>query len=97
MIESQGIDTFILWCWRRVFRVSWTVRRSNQSILKEINSEYSLEGLIETETPILWSPDAKSRLLGKDPDDGKDSGQGVEGTTEDEMGWIASQTEWTLI
>ena len=42
--ECQRIDAFELWCWRRLFRVPWTARRSNQSILKEINSEYSLEG-----------------------------------------------------
>ena len=44
--ESQRIDAFELWCWRRLFRVPWTSRRSNQSILKEINPEYSLEGLM---------------------------------------------------
>ena len=44
--ECQRIDAFELWCWRRLFRVPWTANRSNQSILKEINSEYSLEGLI---------------------------------------------------
>ena len=57
--ERQRIDAFELWCWRRLLRVSWTARRSNQSILKEINPEYSLEGLIniEAEGPKLWSPD----------------------------------------
>ena len=44
--EHQRIDTFELWCWRRLLRVPWTVRRSNQSILKEISPEYSLEGLM---------------------------------------------------
>ena len=44
--EHQRIDSFKLWCWRRLLRVPWTARRSNQSILKEINPEYSLEGLI---------------------------------------------------
>ena len=44
--EHQRIDAFELWCWRRFFRVPWTARRSNQSILKKINSEYSLEGLM---------------------------------------------------
>ena len=44
--EHQRIDTFELWCWRRLLRVPWTARRSNQSILKEISSEYSLEGLM---------------------------------------------------
>ena len=44
--ECQRIDAFELWCWRRLLRVSWSVRRSNQSILKEISPEYSLEGLM---------------------------------------------------
>ena len=44
--ECQRIDVFKLWCWRRLLRVPWTERRSNQSILKEINPEYSLEGLM---------------------------------------------------
>ena len=58
--ECQRIDAFELWCWR-CLRVLWTARRSNQSILKEVNPEYSLEGLmVEAETPVLWPPDAKS-------------------------------------
>ena len=44
--ECQRMDAFELWCWRRLLRVPWTAKRSNQSILKEINSEYSLEGLM---------------------------------------------------
>ena len=44
--KSQRTDAFELWCWRRLLRVPWTARRSNQSILKEINPEYSLEGLM---------------------------------------------------
>ena len=44
--KRQRIDAFELWCWRRLLRVPWTARRSNQSILKEINPEYSLEGLM---------------------------------------------------
>ena len=44
--EHQRIDAFELWCWRRLLRVPWTARRSNQSILKEVNPEYSLEGLV---------------------------------------------------
>ena len=44
--EHQRTDAFELWCWRRLFRVPWTARRSNQSILKEISPEYSLEGLM---------------------------------------------------
>ena len=45
-VECQRIDAFELWCWRRLLRVPWTARSSNQSILKEINPEYSLEGLM---------------------------------------------------
>ena len=45
-VEHQRIDAFELWCWRRLLRVLWTARRSNQSILKEISPEYSLEGLM---------------------------------------------------
>ena len=44
--ECQRIDAFKLWCWRRLLKVPWSARRSNQSILREINPEYSLEGLI---------------------------------------------------
>ena len=70
-------------------RVSWTARRSNQSILKEMNPEYSLEGLIlKLKLPILWPPNAKSQLIGKDLDAGKDSRQEEKRGTEDEMvGW----------
>ena len=46
--EQQRINAFELWCWRRLLRVPWTARRSNQSILREINPEYSLEGLMLT-------------------------------------------------
>ena len=45
-VEHQRIDAFELWCWRRLLKVPWTARRSNQSILKEISSEHSLEGLM---------------------------------------------------
>ena len=60
--EHRRIDAFELWCWRRLLRVPWTARRSNQSILKGVNLEYSLEGLTdaEAETAILWLPHAKS-------------------------------------
>ena len=44
--ECQRIDAFELWCWRRLLKIPWTARRSNQSILKEVNPEYSLEGLM---------------------------------------------------
>ena len=59
--ERRRIDAFELWCWRRLLRVPWTARRSNQSILGEISPEYSLEGLmLIAETPTLWPPDAKN-------------------------------------
>ena len=61
--EHQRIDAFELWCQRRLFRVPWTVRRSNQSILKEINPEYPLEGLmLKLKLLILWPPNVKSQL-----------------------------------
>jgi len=54
------IDAFELWCWRRLLRVPWTARRSNQSILKEISPEIFIGRTnAEAETPILWPPDAK--------------------------------------
>ena len=58
--EHRRIDTFELWCWRRLLRVPWTARRSNQSILKEISPGCSLEGLVEAEAPILWPLHPKS-------------------------------------
>ena len=67
------IDAFKPWCWRRLLRVPWTARRSNQSILKEISPEYSLEGLmLKLKLQILWPPHVKNWLTGKDPDPGKD-------------------------
>ena len=69
--EHQRIDGFELWCWRRLLKVPWIARRSSQSILKKINPEYSLEGLI-VEAPMLWPPDVKNQFTGKDPDAGKD-------------------------
>ena len=58
--EHQRIDAFELWSWRRVLRVPWTAKRSNQSSLKEISPEYSLEGLMLKLKLQLWPPDAKS-------------------------------------
>ena len=59
--KHQRIDAFELWCWRRLLRVPWTARRSNQSILKKDQS-WGLIGRtdVEAETPILWPPDAKN-------------------------------------
>ena len=84
--EHRRIDAFELWCWRRPLRVPWTARRSNQSILKEISSECSLEGLkLKLKLQYFGPSDAKSWLIGKDPDAGKDWGQEEKGMTEDEM------------
>ena len=59
--ECQRTDAFKVWCWRKLLRVPWTTRRSNQSILKEVNPEYSLgRTAAETEAPVLWPPDEKS-------------------------------------
>ena len=70
--EWWRIDAFELWCWRRLLRVPWTARRSNQSILKEISPEYALEGLMLKFQYFVSNTDAKSWLTGKDPDAGKD-------------------------
>ena len=87
--ECWRIDAFELWCWRRLLRVPWTERRSNQSILKEISPEYSLEGLmlklkLQSFGHLMWRAD----LLEKTLIAGKDWRQEEKGTTEDEMvGW----------
>ena len=79
--ECQRIDAFELWCLRRLLRVSWTARISNQSILKEFIGRTDAEA----ETPVLWPPHAKSWIIGKDSDAGRDWGHEEKGTTEDEM------------
>ena len=72
-VECQRIDTFELWYWRRLLRVPWTVRRSNQSIIKEISPEYSLEGLMLKLKPQYF--DGKNWLIWKDADLGKTEGR----------------------
>ena len=87
--EHWRIDAFKLWCWRRLLRVPWTTRRSNQLIQKGINPKYSLEGLMLKLKLQYFGClfDMKSWLIGKDPDAGKDWRQ-EKGATEDEMvGW----------
>ena len=84
--ERQRIDAFELWCWRRLLRVPWITRRSNQSVLKEISPEYSLEGLMLKLK--RWPPDVKDWLTGKDSNPGKDWRQEERGRTKDKMvGW----------
>ena len=58
--KSRRIDALELWCWRRLLRVPWTSRRSNQSIVREISPECSLEGLMLKLKLVLWPPDAKN-------------------------------------
>ena len=86
--EHWRIDAFELWCWRRLLRVPWTARRSNQSILKEIGPEYSLEGLMLKLKLQYFGHLRKNRLMGKEPDAGKDWRREEKGKTEDEtVGW----------
>ena len=87
--ERCRVEAFELWCWRRLFRVPWTSRRSNLSILKQISPGCSLEGLmlklkLQYFGHLMWRADS----LGKKPDVGKDWGQEEKGMTEDDMvGW----------
>ena len=87
--EHQRIDAFELWCWRRLLRVPWTARRSNQSILKEVSPGCSLEGLmLKLKLQYFGHLMRRAGLIGKDSDAGRDWGQEEKGTTEDEMaGW----------
>ena len=86
--EHWRIDAFVLWCWRRLLRVPWTARRSDQSILKEINPEYSLKGLIlklklQYFGHLIQRTDSLEKTRA-----GKDWRQEEQGTTEDEVvGW----------
>ena len=87
-VEHHRIDSFELWCWRRLLRVPWTARRSNQSILKEINPNIHWKDYAEAEALILWPPDVKKWFIRKEPDAGKEWRQEEKGTTEDEtVGW----------
>ena len=74
------IDAFELWCWKRLLRVPWSARRSNQSILKEISPGISLERMM-----LKLKLQYFGHLIGKDSDAGKDWGQEEKGTTEDEV------------
>ena len=95
--ESRRIDAFEMWCWRRLLRVPWTARRCNQSILKEISPEYSLEGLmlkLKLHTLATWCEELTHR---KRPwcwerlkAEGKGDNRGRDG-------WMASPTQWTRV
>ena len=88
--EHQKTDVFELWCWRRLLRVPWTTRRSNQSILKEISPEHLLQELM-LKLKLQYFGHLMRRVdsfIGKDSDAGRDWGQEEKGTTKDEMaGW----------
>ena len=86
--EHQRTDAFELWCWRRLLRVPWTARRSNQSILKEISPGISLERMM-LKLKLQYSGHLiRADSLEKDSDAGRDWGQEEKGMTEDEMaGW----------
>ena len=86
--EHQKIDAFELWYWRRLLTVPWTSRRSNQSIPGNQSQMFIERTDAEAEAPILWPPDVKNQLIGKDPNAGKDWRWEDKGTTEDEIvGW----------
>ena len=94
--EHQRINAFELWCWRRLLTVPWTTRRLNQSILREINPEYSLEGLmlklkLQHFGHVLWTADSleKSVMLGKIEDRRRRGHQRMRD------GWMASLMQWT--
>ena len=86
--ERRRIDAFELWCWRRLLRVPWTARRSNQCILKEISPGCSLEGLM-LKLKLQYFGHLMRRVDSLEKTDaGRDWGQEEKGTTEDEMaGW----------
>ena len=90
--ECQRIDAFELWCWRRLPKVPWTARRSNQSILREINPEYSLEGLMlkmKLSILVIW---CEQTTHGKSPWSWERSKaeEGIRGWD----GWMASPMQW---
>ena len=100
--ESWALKNWCFWtgCWRRLWRVPWTARSSNQSILREISPGFFERNDAKAETPVFWPPHAKSWLIGKDSDAGRDWGQEKKGTTEDEMaewhhGLNGHESEWT--
>ena len=95
--ECQRIDAFELWCWRRPLRVPWTSRRSNQSILKEISPEYSLEGLIlklklQYFGHLMWITDSLEKTWCWER-----LKAGGEGDDQRWDGWMASLTQWTWV
>ena len=96
-LSRWRIDVFELWCWRRLLRVPWTARRSNQSILKEISPEYSLEGrLLKLKLQYFGHLKRRTNSLEKTLMLGKIEGR-KEGEDRGWDGWMASPTSWTWI
>ena len=98
-VEHWGIDAFTLCCWRRLLRVPWTARRANQSILEEINPEYSLEGLrlrlkLQYFGPSMWRADSLEKILMLGKTEGKRRGRQK---MERIRWWLVSPTQWTWI
>ena len=95
--KHQKIDAFELWCWRRLLRVPWTARRSNQSILKEISPDYSLEGLmlkLKLNTLATWCEELTHL---KRPWFWERLKAGGERDNRGWDGWMASPTQWTRV
>ena len=96
-LKSQRIDAFALWCWRRLLRVPWTARRSNQSILKEISPEYSLEAMmlkLNSNSLATWYEELTHW---KRPWCWERLKAGEDGDDREWDGWIASLTQWTWV
>ena len=95
--ECQRIDAFELWCWRRLLRVPWTARRSNQSILNELSPEYSLEGvMLKLKLQYFGHLMQRTNSLEKTQMLGKIEGR-EEGDNREWDGWMASLTQWTWV
>ena len=95
--EGQGIYAFKLWCWRRLLRVPWTARRFNQSVLKEINREYSLEGLVLKRKLQYLAIFGEKLTHWKSPWCWERLKAGGEGDYRGWNGWMASLTQWTWV
>ena len=95
--EHQRIDAFKLWWWKRLWRVTWTARTWNQSILKKSNWIFIGRTVAEAETPILWLPDAKSWLNGKKLWCCQRLRIGGEESSRRWDGLMASSTQWTWV
>ena len=96
--EHWRNDAFELWCWRKLLRVPWTARRSNQSILKEISPGYTLEGLMlklkfQYFGHLMWRTDSFEKTLML----GKIEGRRRRGRQRMRDGWMASPTQWTWV